>query len=122
MRALVADASVTMRRILANVLAKAGFERVDQAGGGEAAVTSAAVVAYDLMVLDACLPGLSGLEVLQTLRTRGLKMPVVLIGTDTDKRYIMEVIRAGIECYVIKPFEPERMLERIKGLLAKTAA
>ncbi len=71
---------------------------------------------YDLIILDLRLPGLSGLEVLRTMRDRGLTMPVLVLTAQDTVEYKVDALRAGADDYVTKPFAFEELLARIEAL------
>ena len=71
---------------------------------------------YDLIILDLRLPGMSGLEVLRTMRDRGLTMPVLVLTAQDTVEYKVDALRAGADDYVTKPFAFEELLARIEAL------
>lgn len=71
---------------------------------------------YDLVVLDLRLPGMTGLEVLRTLRDRGLTMPVLVLTAQDGVEYKVEALRSGADDYVTKPFAFDELLARIEAL------
>jgi two-component system, OmpR family, response regulator len=71
---------------------------------------------YDLVILDLRLPGMPGLEVLRTMRDRGLTMPVLVLTAQDTVEYKVDALRAGADDYVTKPFAFEELLARIEAL------
>lgn len=71
---------------------------------------------YDLIILDLRLPGMSGLEVLRTMRDRGLTMPVLVLTAQDTVEFKVDALRAGADDYVTKPFAFEELLARIEAL------
>ena len=71
---------------------------------------------YDLIILDLRLPGLPGLEVLRTMRDRGLTMPVLVLTAQDTVEFKVDALRAGADDYVTKPFAFEELLARIEAL------
>jgi two-component system copper resistance phosphate regulon response regulator CusR len=71
---------------------------------------------YDLLVLDLRLPGMSGLEVLRTLRDRGNTQPVLVLTAQDALDFKVTVLRAGADDYVTKPFAFEELLARVEAL------
>lgn len=71
---------------------------------------------YDLIILDLRLPGMPGLEVLRTLRDRGLTMPVLVLTAQDTVEFKVDALRAGADDYVTKPFAFEELLARIEAL------
>ncbi|RAK69596.1 response regulator transcription factor [Hymenobacter edaphi] len=75
--------------------------------------------AFDLIILDVILPGLSGFEVLKTIRQRDQQVPVLLLtalGTTTDK---LEGFNAGADDYLVKPFDFPELLARVRALVRR---
>ncbi len=71
---------------------------------------------YDLVILDLRLPGMPGLEVLRTMRDRGLTMPVLVLTAQDTVEFKVDALRAGADDYVTKPFAFEELLARIEAL------
>jgi len=80
---------------------------------GEARATSEA---YDLVILDMRLPGKSGLQVLNSLRSRGFERPVLVLTAQDTIDAKVETLRAGADDYVTKPFAFEELLARVEAL------
>jgi len=71
---------------------------------------------YDLVVLDLRLPGMSGLEVLRTIRDRGNTTPILVLTAQDAVGHKVEALRAGADDYVTKPFAFEEVLARVEAL------
>lgn len=71
---------------------------------------------YDMVILDLRLPGLTGLEVLRTMRDRGQAMPVLVLTAQDSVEFKVDALRAGADDYVTKPFAFEELLARIEAL------
>ena len=71
---------------------------------------------YDLVILDLRLPGMSGLEVLRTLRDRGNTTPILVLTAQDAVGQKVEALRAGADDYVTKPFSFEEVLARVEAL------
>ena len=88
----------------------------DWVGDGAEALALASVAQYDLIVLDLRLPGMNGLEVLRTLRDRGLTMPILILTAQDSVEFKVDALRAGADDYVTKPFAFEELLARIEAI------
>ncbi|MEP6591640.1 MAG: response regulator transcription factor [Gemmatimonadota bacterium] len=88
----------------------------DWVGDGAEALALASVAQYDLIVLDLRLPGMNGLEVLRTLRDRGLTMPILVLTAQDSVEFKVDALRAGADDYVTKPFAFEELLARIEAI------
>ncbi|MGQ0702154.1 MAG: response regulator transcription factor [Gemmatimonadales bacterium] len=83
-----------------------GLEALRLASGGH----------YDLVILDLRLPGMTGLEVLRTLRDRGNATPILILTAQEAVGQKVEALRAGADDYVTKPFSFEEVLARVEAL------
>lgn len=109
-------------RLLSNALARtlADAYDIDQAFDGEEGLFYAAQDVYDLVVLDVMLPERDGFSVLETLRTRGVDTPVLMLtakGTTADK---LRGLRTGADDYLTKPFDRDELLARIEAILRRS--
>ena len=71
---------------------------------------------YDLVVLDLRLPGMTGLEVLRTLRDRGEQIPILVLTAQDALDFKVQALRMGADDYVTKPFAFEELLARVEAL------
>ena len=88
----------------------------DLVGDGMEGLRLAAGGQYDLLVLDLRLPGMTGLEVLRTLRDRGSTMPILVLTAQDAVDFKVGALRAGADDYVTKPFAFEELLARVEAL------
>ena len=118
-RILVVDDDPKMLSLMRRGLSFAGYV-VDQAGDGEEALEIARERPPDLVVLDIMLPGLDGVEVCRRLRAADSDLPILM---STAKGRVPDRIAgldAGADDYVIKPFDFDELLARIRALLRRT--
>ncbi len=87
---------------------------------GEAALQSLAGSAYDLIVLDVMLPGISGFEVAADLRRRGQYVPILMLTARSRAEDVLQGLEAGADDYLPKPFELTILLARIRSLLRRS--
>ena len=97
-----------------------GYE-VTVAPTGEAALQSAAASHPDLVILDLMLPGMDGYEVLDTLRRRGVDVPVLILSARSQEIDRVRGFRAGADDFVTKPFGVMELLLRVQALLRRSA-
>jgi two-component system copper resistance phosphate regulon response regulator CusR len=90
--------------------------QVDLVTDGAAALERASQGPYDVVVLDLRLPGLSGVEVLRTLRDRGVATPVLVLTAQDALESKVQALRIGADDYVTKPFAFEELLARVEAL------
>ena len=89
---------------------------VDLVADGPQGLERASHGEYDVIVLDLRLPGLSGIEVLRTLRDRGVGTPVLVLTAQDAVDSKVQALRTGADDYVTKPFSFEELLARVEAL------
>jgi two-component system, chemotaxis family, chemotaxis protein CheY len=120
MKILMVDDSRTMRNIQKNVLKILGDPTCVEAGDGLEALTCiAAGGAFDLMLVDWNMPHMDGLSFVKRVREKDKTTPIIMVTTEAEKTRIIDAIKAGVNNYVIKPFTPDSLLDRVKQTLAK---
>ncbi len=117
-KALIADDSKTMRSILTNTLKrKCGIEEVTVTEDGAQAIEATNSQDFDLILLDWNMPNMLGIDVLRTIRAAGKHTPVVMVTANDESSMIIEALDAGANNYLVKPFEPEDLAEKVKQVL-----
>ena len=122
MKILVVDDSLTMRKIIVNSLSRLGFKEVVEADNGKKAFeTLSTGGGADLILTDWNMPEMSGLELIQAVRGSGnevlKKTPVLMITTNSAKEEVVEALKAGVNNYLVKPFTPETLKEKILAVI-----
>jgi two-component system chemotaxis response regulator CheY len=116
-RILVVDDAAFMRVRAAKVLEDHGHE-VDQAENGREALKRYAEVRPDAVLLDITMPEMDGLTALKELRKLDPTARVAMVTAMGQQAIVMEALRAGAKDFVLKPFQPDRMMAAIQKLLA----
>lgn len=121
MRILAVDGSATMRRIIRNHLKQVGYEDVDEAENGRTALALLAKGPYDLLVTDWHMPEMSGLDLVREVRkSDSLRhMPILMVTTVSAKEDIVTALKAGVNNYVVKPFDTEILHTKIAQVTGK---
>ncbi|MBN8717679.1 heavy metal response regulator transcription factor [Thermomonas sp. S9] len=99
-------------------LSEAGFV-VDLAQDGADGLHLALLGEYDLIILDVMLPGLDGWQVLQSLRHRGLQMPVLFLTARDQVEDRVKGLELGADDYLVKPFSFAELLARVRTILRR---
>lgn len=118
MRILIVEDEPALAAALREALAGSGHA-VDVAADGEAAMANLAAYPYDLMLLDVMLPRQSGLEVCRHARERGLDLPILMLTARDTLADKVAGLDAGADDYLIKPFELDELLARVRALLRR---
>ena len=115
MKILVIEDDRTVGQYVKRGLEEHGFH-ADLVDDGMEALRLASGGNYDLLVLDLRLPGMTGLEVLRTLRDRGFTMPILVLTAQDALDFKVTALRSGADDYVTKPFAFEELLARVEAL------
>ncbi|MFK7858856.1 MAG: response regulator transcription factor [Granulosicoccus sp.] len=119
MRALVVEDEPTLREQLVSTLREQGFA-IDQAGDGEEGLYLAQNMPIDLAIIDLGLPDRDGLSLIQNLRKKNMKYPVLILTARDTWQDKVDGLEAGADDYLTKPFHMEELLARIRALLRRT--
>ena len=117
-RILVVDDDIGMSHKVERMLVESGY-RVVKAESGEKAFEVVGQMSLDLIIMEAHLPGLSGLEALEKLRSINPKLPVIILAKTAATDDIIKASKLGAFEYVLKPFE-EQELAKLVGLALET--
>ena len=118
MRVLVAEDHESLARSIANGLREEGYA-VDLTSDGTEALHLAVTNPYDCVLLDIMLPGKDGWDILQSLRRRGHNMPVVVLTARDALEDRVRGLNAGADDYLVKPFEWEELLARVRAAVRR---
>ena len=116
---ITVDDSSTMRRIIKNTLQKLGFETILEAGNGVEALEVMSKNKVDMIVTDWNMPEMDGLTFVKAVRAKDeyKDLPILMITTEAAKEDILTALRSGVNNYVVKPFTPETLQEKVFKLL-----
>lgn len=123
MKFLVVDDSATMRRIVVHSLQRIGFsDTVEAADGQEALNRFDSSIGF--VITDWNMPNVSGIELTRALRARpdGAHVPVLMIAARSMREDVLAALDAGVNTYLMKPFSPQGLKEKIDALLPAAAA
>ena len=116
---LIVDDDEAVLTMLYKVIKSNGIE-ADTVSSGEAALEALGVKPYDLILLDVNMHGMEGFQVVQSIRKRGLKTPIILVSgrkEDYDTLYGLDI---GADDYVTKPFNPITLGAKVKALIRRS--
>jgi two-component system, chemotaxis family, chemotaxis protein CheY len=119
MRFLIIDDSVTMRRIIANILARIGYPDVVHASNGREALDRLATEPVDVVITDWYMPEMNGLDFVKILRTTPATshIPIVIVTANAASDDIQHALELGVKGYILKPFTVETMKDKIDTLM-----
>lgn len=117
---LVEDDTITVN-LLTRALNSHNYN-VNAAGDGETALQLARAYDYDLIVLDVLIPKLDGISLCRELRSSGCQMPILLLTALDSRSNLVQGLEAGADDYMVKPFNIEELMARIRALLRRGKA
>jgi two-component system, chemotaxis family, chemotaxis protein CheY len=115
---LVCDDAMFMRTMIADILTQAGFDVVGQADSGELAVQRYRELKPDLVTMDIVMPSMGGIEAVRAICKDDPKARILMCSAMGQQALVVEAIQAGAKDFVVKPFQPSRVLEAVQRLLA----
>ncbi|WIO75637.1 response regulator [Porticoccaceae bacterium LTM1] len=121
MKILVVDDHESMRRIVKQILMDIGFTNIEMADDGATAYPMLLNGNFDFLVTDWNMPQMTGIDLLRKVRSNDtLKtMPVLLVTAETKKEQIIAAAQAGVNDYVVKPFNAQTLKTKIERIFAK---
>ena len=117
-RVLVVDDAAFMRKMVSDALAKGGHEVVGEAGNGVEAIARFQELRPDLMTLDITMPEKDGLTALAEIVAADPSARVVMCSALGQEAKVLEAIKLGAKDFVVKPFQPDRVIEAVDKALA----
>ena len=118
MKVLVVDDSGVMRKIIARSLAALGVNEIDEAGDGRQALeVFGDGSGYDIVITDWNMPEMNGLELTTQIRSAGSKVPIMMVTTESEKDSVLKAIQAGVNDYLVKPFDNEMLKLKLNRLI-----
>ena len=118
MRVLVVEDEKTLADLIKSGLEDEGYS-VDTAYDGEDGLFLSENEPFDIIILDIMLPKINGLEILKTLREKGIKTPVLMLTAKSEVDDKVAGLNSGADDYLTKPFSFDELLARIKAVLRR---
>jgi two-component system chemotaxis response regulator CheY len=120
MRVLVVDDFSTMRKIIKNILRQIGFTNIVEADDGSTAWETLNKDNIDFIVSDWNMPIMSGIELLRKVRgsEEYADLPFLMVTAEAQQENIIEAVQAKVSNYIVKPFTPETLGQKIDKIFA----
>mgnify|MGYP000855553412 CR=1 FL=1 len=117
-RILLVDDAAFMRMILKDILSKNGYEVIGEAENGQVGIEKYAELQPDLVIMDIVMPQLDGIKAVLWIKKNDPNARIVMCSAMGQQSMVIESIKAGARDFIVKPFQPERVLEAVKKALA----
>ena len=121
MRVLLADDSAVMRKIIIRALNAVGVDDIVEVGDGDAALEAYSPGAFEAVLTDWNMPGMTGIDLLRNVRADdNLKtLPVLMVTAEAKRDQIVAAAQAGVNGYVVKPFTAAVLKEKIEKIFER---
>jgi len=118
MTVMIVDDFATMRRIVKNILTQLGFKNFVEADDGSVAWEMLQKEPVDFIVSDWNMPKMTGIELLKKVRAddKLQDTPFLMVTAEAQKENIIEAVKARVSNYIVKPFTPETLGEKIEKI------
>ncbi len=118
-KVLVVDDSSTIRRIVKNTLERIGYPDVVEAENGIDALTKLKEGDIELVMTDWNMPEMDGITLVKSIRASDKfgAVPIIMVTTEAEKNEVMEAMQLGVNDYVVKPFTPDILKEKIQKVM-----
>ncbi len=116
-RVLVVDDSRTSRRVLKDILDKAGYEVTGEAINGKEAVELYDRLLPDVVTMDITMPEMDGLQALKAIKSSDADAKVIMCSAMGQQAMVIESIQNGAKDFIVKPFQADRVIEAVKKVI-----
>jgi two-component system chemotaxis response regulator CheY len=114
---LVCDDAIFMRTMISDILTTAGFEVIGEAETGREAVDRYKELKPDLVTMDIVMPDMGGIEAVREICKVDPNAKVLMCSAMGQQALVVEAVQAGAKDFVVKPFQPSRVLEAVQRIL-----
>ncbi|HHU82674.1 MAG: response regulator [Clostridia bacterium] len=116
-RVLVVDDAAFMRMMIKDILQKGGYQVVGEAEDGKRAIEKYKELRPDLVTMDITMPDMDGITAVKEIRKVDENAVIIMCSAMGQQAMVIDAIQAGAKDFVVKPFQPERVLEAIKKVV-----
>lgn len=114
---LIVDDAIFMRKMIGDILRKEGYEICGEAEDGIEAISKYKELHPDLVTMDIIMPDMSGIDAVQEIVNFDSNARILMVSAMGQQSLVVEAIQKGAKDYVIKPFQPSRVLEAVERVL-----
>ena len=114
---LICDDAIFMRTMIGDILRQAGFEVVGEAENGQQAVEKYRALRPDFVTMDIVMPDMGGIDAVREIIREDPQAKILMCSAMGQQALVIEAIQAGARDFVVKPFQPSRVLEAVQRVL-----
>ncbi|HHX24029.1 MAG: response regulator [Tepidanaerobacteraceae bacterium] len=114
---LIVDDAAFMRMMIRDILTKNGYKVSGEAENGMVAVQSYSELKPDLVIMDITMPELDGIEAVRRIKAADSSAKIIMCSAMGQQAMVIDAIQAGARDFIVKPFQPERVIEAVKKAL-----
>lgn len=114
---LICDDAVFMRTMLSDILSQAGFAVIGHAQTGREAVDKYRDLQPDLVTMDIVMPDMGGIDAVRSIMAEYPDAKILMCSAMGQQSMVVEAIQAGARDFVVKPFQPSRVLEAVQRVI-----
>jgi len=114
---LICDDAIFMRTMVGDILSQAGFEIVGEAETGVQAVEKYHQLKPDLVTMDIVMPDMGGIDAVREICKADPNAKILMCSAMGQQALVVEAIQAGAKDFIVKPFQPGRVLEAVQRVL-----
>ncbi len=114
---LVCDDAIFMRTMISDILSQAGYDVIGEAETGVQAVERFKELNPDLVTMDIVMPDMGGIDAVREIMKIAPSAKVLMCSAMGQQALVVEAIQAGAKDFVVKPFQPSRVLEAVQRVL-----
>ena len=115
-RILIVDDAAFMRMILKDIITKAGYELAGEAQNGQEAIDKYKELKSDFVTMDITMPVMDGIQAIKQIKTIDPNSRVIVCSAMGQQAMVIEAIQSGARDFIVKPFQPNRVIEAIQKL------
>jgi two-component system chemotaxis response regulator CheY len=114
---LICDDAIFMRTMVSDILTQAGFEIIGEAETGVQAVEKYQELRPDLVTMDIVMPDMGGIDAVREICRVDPRAKILMCSAMGQQALVVEAIQAGAKDFVVKPFQPSRVLEAVQRVM-----
>lgn len=116
-KVLIVDDAAFMRMMIKNILSKSGYDIVGEAENGVQAVAKFKELKPELVTMDITMPEMDGITAVKEIKKIDPKAKIIMCSAMGQQAMVIDAIQAGAKDFIVKPFQPNRVLEAVQKVV-----